>query len=130
MTLSPRRLAEAGWSCVHFAADVPPADELARVGTAVVEVDGSVVDGKDALMGALAEALSFPGYFGRNWDALEECLRGLDPPASRGYAVVIRAAERLWREHPEISGKLVETWLSSAEHWARRDLPFHLVFEW
>jgi RNAse (barnase) inhibitor barstar len=37
---------------------------------------------KDSLMDALAAVLSFPDYFGRNWDALEECIRDLSwlPP--------------------------------------------------
>jgi hypothetical protein len=30
-----------------------------------------------ALLDALSVALSFPGYFGRNWNALEECIRDL-----------------------------------------------------
>ena len=30
-----------------------------------------------ALFDALAETLCFPDYFGRNWDAVEECIRDL-----------------------------------------------------
>jgi hypothetical protein len=33
--------------------------------------------GKQKLLGVLAQQLSFPNYFGWNWDALEECLRDL-----------------------------------------------------
>ncbi|WP_084215666.1 barstar family protein [Pseudonocardia spinosispora] len=41
-----------------------------------------VIDGKDcadeaALFGTLAEKLAFPDYFGRNWDALDECFSDL-----------------------------------------------------
>ena len=32
---------------------------------------------EDALLDALAVALHFPGYFGRNWNALDECIRDL-----------------------------------------------------
>jgi RNAse (barnase) inhibitor barstar len=32
---------------------------------------------KQDLLRALADGLSFPGYSGDNWDALEECLRDL-----------------------------------------------------
>lgn len=49
---------------------VPPAS--ARV----VRVPSSIASA-DALFSHLAGALSFPGFFGHNWDALDECLRDL-----------------------------------------------------
>ncbi len=33
--------------------------------------------GKEKLFGVLARGLRFPRYFGRNWDAFEECLADL-----------------------------------------------------
>src|SRR5207245_7943051 len=35
------------------------------------------VNSKDELLSFLAINLSFPGYFGMNWDALDECLSDL-----------------------------------------------------
>lgn len=40
-------------------------------------IDGRSLGNKQALLAALARALDFPGYFGGNWDALEECLRDM-----------------------------------------------------
>lgn len=37
-------------------------------------VDGSHVHGKLEMLDAIADALSFPDYFGRNLDALNDCL--------------------------------------------------------
>ena len=53
-------------------------------------IDGAAVPGKAELMDALAAGFRFPGYFGRNWDALLDCLRSLpDEIRSEGYILVI-----------------------------------------
>ena len=35
------------------------------------------IESKAVLLDRLSAALNFPGYFGRNWDAFEECMRDL-----------------------------------------------------
>ena len=60
------------------------------------EADGALVvripagaRGKEKLLGALAGKLRFPAYFGRNWDALDECLRDLSWLGGRGRVVIV-----------------------------------------
>ena len=55
------------------------ASQLARAGWRTVQLDGRVVADKRSFLAAAAAALGFPAYFGHNWDAFEECLRGLEP---------------------------------------------------
>lgn len=44
---------------------------------------------KQKLLGIYAERLHLPGYFGWNWDALEECLRDLSwLPEEQAVAIV------------------------------------------
>jgi hypothetical protein len=53
-------------------------------------VDGAAVPDKTALMEALAAAFRFPSYFGKNWDALLDCLRSLPVfNAAGGYVLVV-----------------------------------------
>ncbi|MDT7844957.1 barstar family protein [Streptomyces justiciae] len=48
--------------------------ELRARGGEVVRLDGRRLSDAAAVFAAFADALSFPGYFGRNWDALVDCL--------------------------------------------------------
>lgn len=43
-------------------------------GRPTVVLDTGQVSDKDGFMNAVSEALGLPGWFGRNWDALAECL--------------------------------------------------------
>lgn len=54
-------------------------------------VDGAAVPAKAELLEALAAGFRFPAYFGRNWDALLDCLRSLpgEVPAA-GYVLAVR----------------------------------------
>lgn len=44
-------------------------------------------------MDVVSAALSFPDYFGRNWDALDECLGDVDEPATVEWSDAARFAE-------------------------------------
>jgi RNAse (barnase) inhibitor barstar len=59
-------------------------------------VDGWVAQTKRELLTALGEALQFPDYYGRNLDALRDCLRDLDGPGVLlwdGWATLARSDE-------------------------------------
>lgn len=54
-------------------------------------VDGALIPDKAGLMEALAAAFKFPSYFGKNWDALLDCLRSLpDELPAQGYVLAVR----------------------------------------
>lgn len=54
-------------------------------------VDGALIRDKAGLLDALAAAFSFPSYFGKNWDALLDCLRSLpDELPAGGYVLAVR----------------------------------------
>lgn len=59
-------------------------------------LDFSDVDSKQKLMHEFEEKLEFPEYFGRNWDALRDCLcdfSWIDP--SKGYVFVVSCLPNL-----------------------------------
>jgi hypothetical protein len=74
---------------------------------------------KEQLLDALSAALRFPSYFGRNWDALDECIQDLgwiaekkvvlhhsgvplrdDIPNLRIYLDILSLADRHWQTDP------------------------------
>ncbi|MFT4286848.1 barstar family protein [Nocardioides sp.] len=66
------------WPAAFDVADVRHTVGLAEWHFAYL--DGAGVASKDDLWTALAAALGFPDYFGRNLDALWDCLGDLDEP--------------------------------------------------
>lgn len=70
--------------------------------TRVRELPPGIAD-REALFDALAEALSFPDYFGRNWDAVADCLSDAEP-------TVLRVDAALWDAAPELARELVDIW--------------------
>ena len=63
------------WHAAFDVADV--ADTVGRAGTRFAHLDGWTVGGKAEVLAALGERLGFPETYGRNLDALEDCLRDL-----------------------------------------------------
>lgn len=89
-----------------------PDDPAGRI-VLVLDLDG--VTDKAGLMDRCARDLALPEWFGRNWDALADCLAdpGLWPEGSqeRGLLVVVRG----WREYAE---KRPEEWQVAEEIFA------------
>jgi RNAse (barnase) inhibitor barstar len=68
-------------------------DELTRLDFALFEIDGRGVDTGARLHEELARAFNFPGYYGRNWDAFNDCFD--DPPLPLRSAILWQDAQRL-----------------------------------
>lgn len=65
------------WHAAHDVADVRRA--VASVGRPFAHLDGARVESVPELHDALAAALALPDWYGRNLDALADCLRDVDP---------------------------------------------------
>ena len=94
-------------------------------------VQGSALDlvdihlEKQNLFEAFATALAFPEWFGRNWDALEDCLGDLSWRPAEGHVLMVQNHHRLPKDE---LGVLLDVLASSAEYWAARGKPFFAVF--
>lgn len=90
---------------------------------------------KKALFTEFKRQLKFPSYFGRNWDAFEECLTDLEWLPGCSYVIVVRAADKLLSKSEDEYRTFLDIMDATGEHWAtpsfrprREPVPFHVVF--
>ena len=75
---------------------------------------------RDAFLGRVAEALEFPDWFGRNWDAFFDCLTDLSWLPSGGHVLVLLNAADMRRHAPEALDTAVSIARDAAAIWANR----------
>lgn len=94
----------------------------AAAGWAVLVADAA--GGKAAVLAGLAATGAFPGWFGRNWDALSDCLVDLSWLPAEGYVVLIDGWDAFRAASPrdaDIAGSVLA---HAAAEWAARGTPF------
>lgn len=86
-------------------------------GYAFFHIDGKNITRKDQLLNHVATALHFPGDFGHNWDALEECLTDLEWVDADGYVIYYDHIDGLLDAHPDQFETFVEIVRDSVVSW-------------
>jgi hypothetical protein len=114
------RLKDASRSGVYrVRSDATVLDALREGGLSAAKILLKGTAGKAELLERIAGTLKFPGWFGGNWDALEDCLTEV-----HGYLLFYDyqgiAADDL--------GVLLDVLASSAEFWTEQGKPFFAVF--
>lgn len=118
-----QRLSDASRSGVYRAShgrDI--ADALRGSKLELTRIDLAGVAGKEALLDRIAGALRFPAWFGRNWDALEDCLADLSWIDACGHVLLVEGASATVER-----GILIDILRSAAAFWAERKRPFFAV---
>lgn len=101
---------------------------------------GSAMRTREELFSELATSLSFPDYFGRNWDALEDLLTDYAWMPASGYVLIISEANELLAAEPASELQLLlHIMRDVADEWAQPEVlpdgverpptPFHLVLQ-
>lgn len=67
----------------------------------VAVVDGQIAVDRAGIFDELARSMRFPDYFGRNWDAVYDCLTDPSQLPARGSVILLDSCDRLAREHPD-----------------------------
>ena len=100
---------------------------IAREGARPALLDGDAIADKATLLRACADALAFPPYFGRNWDALADCLTDLSWLPAPGYALVYDNPAPLIRRSPADWAVAREIFREAAARWGRAGVPFAVL---
>lgn len=100
-------------------------EEIAReIGFAIATVDLAGCDDKDEVLDAFAAGLRFPDWFGRNWDALADCLGDLSWWPAKGYLLLLDHAGA-WRDaDPDGFATLLDVLADAAAAWSAQRIPF------
>ncbi|MCU0550349.1 MAG: barstar family protein [Leptolyngbya sp. Prado105] len=106
------------------------AKSASQEGARVFYLDGRKIATKEDFLRETAEVMDFPAYFGKNWDAFDECIRDLSWVSAQKYILIydrpdifakaqpdqwqiaqdlLQSASQYWQE----SGKLMEVWVLS-----------------
>lgn len=123
------RLRDASRSGVYRVAQADEILDAARGSELdLAQIDLSGVSDKEQLLMRVASALEFPRWFGRNWDALEDCLGDLAWRANDGHVLIIEGFEVMRARQPDDFGVLLDILASSAQYWHERGRPFIVAF--
>lgn len=103
------------------------ASQAENHGWRVFRLDGREIASKADFLAACADAMDFPAYFGRNWDALEESARDLAWTPAGGYLVLYDDAGRFAAAQPDEFAVALEILQSAVEHWRETPTPMTVL---
>jgi RNAse (barnase) inhibitor barstar len=109
-------------------------------GILLLELDAVLMTNLDGLYREFTAVFEFPDYFGKNFNALSECITDLEWLPANGYLLVIRnSGYLLSKESSDCLIGLLSVLNSAGEEWAtpvkqgeawdRDEVPFHTVLE-
>ena len=114
------------YRCPHVGPDALMYAEAAGWVGSVADLTG--VTDKAGLMEAFAIGLELPGYFGRNWDALTDCLTDLSwQGEARGYLLLTAGWAGFEKAAPADADAAAEVLSAAAGFWSARTSPLTVL---
>jgi RNAse (barnase) inhibitor barstar len=96
-----------------------------EAGLAVFRIDVDEMRNKADFLARVAKALSFPDWFGSNWDALNDCLTDLDWLSTKtGYVLIFENSDHFGSHHKDEFDTATDVLNNAAEYWKEEGRPF------
>jgi len=90
-------------------------------------IDGAVADSWEGFFTGIAHALEFPAHFGRNWDAVYDCLTDLSWLRADGFVLVLDDFDRLATNEPDQSHVALKVLHDACAFWRPLDRPLFVL---
>jgi RNAse (barnase) inhibitor barstar len=128
--MTATNLAKAEQSGVRqLASDYKEIEQGAKAaGLRVVRIDLQRLAGKAGFLDRAARALKFPRWFGKNWDALNDCLTDLSWLEGKGWVIIFENAKGFAERKPQLFENAVEVFQAASDYWRRAGKPFWVFF--
>jgi RNAse (barnase) inhibitor barstar len=90
----------------------------------------SKAQSKQDVLEAIAQAFLFPSHFGKNMDALYDCLTDMvnKSGAQQGFIVVLEQLPDNARFDREVREQLLDVFRDAADFWGERKIPFRCFY--
>ena len=90
-------------------------------------LNGSTINDKTSFLNACGEAMSFPAYYGHNWDALDECITDLEWCPAQGYVLLYDHVERFAGDEPEQWSIALDILREATNYWHNANKPMYVL---
>ena len=90
-------------------------------------INGRYVTNKQTFLNTAGQALAFPTYYGRNWDAFEEMVRDLSWLKAAGYVVLYDEPYRFadnWADEWQTALSILK---GASAFWQQEGIPFYVL---
>ncbi len=96
-------------------------------GLTVFRVDIGHTHDKEGFIGLLAQAMRFPAWAGKNWDALNDCLTDLEWLDATGYVLVLEKAKHFAVAHQGEYESALAVLHAATDYWKTENRPFWVL---
>lgn len=90
-------------------------------------VDGKQIHDKATFLTQFAEALSFPDYFGKNWDAFNDCITDMMWLPAPGYVVLYDHVSHFSANEPKDWSTARSILHDATRYWHSRGKPMYIL---
>lgn len=103
--------------------------EADKAGWRLYALDGKKITNKKTFLAQIAHEMEFPDYFGKNWDALNDCLTDMRWTQGHGYIVLFQTPERIYKKSPQDLAVALDIFKSAIEFWKELNIPFYVLLQ-